>query len=118
MPAPTPHPLNVPGDFYVEDGCCISCLVPFEAAPEILKYDEAAAHCFVARQPSSTEERRQMVVAITLSEVRCIRYRGQDPAVLGQLIQQGEQNQCDSPLEQPAPAKATSRPTWWLRWRK
>ena len=105
MTAHNPHPLNVPGDFYVEDGCCVSCLVPFEAAPEVLKYDEAAAHCFVARQPASPEEKQQMVIAITLSEVRCIRYRGQDPAVLAQLIQQGEQDQCDSPVGQPAHSK-------------
>ena len=30
-----PHPANVPGDFYVEDGCCTMCLVPFTEAPEL-----------------------------------------------------------------------------------
>ena len=28
-----PFALNVPGDFYVEDGCCVGCAVPFEEAP-------------------------------------------------------------------------------------
>jgi hypothetical protein len=31
-----PHPANVPGDFYVEDGCCTMCEVPFAEAPTYL----------------------------------------------------------------------------------
>ena len=29
----TPNPANVPGDFYVQDGCCTMCEVPFAEAP-------------------------------------------------------------------------------------
>ncbi len=51
MPQHNRHPLNVPGDFYVEDGRCVSCLVPFEAVPELLRYEEEASHCYVCQQP-------------------------------------------------------------------
>ena len=30
---------NVAGDFYVEDGCCITCGVPTGIAPDIFEYD-------------------------------------------------------------------------------
>jgi hypothetical protein len=30
-----PHAANVAGAFYVEDGCCTMCEVPFAEAPEL-----------------------------------------------------------------------------------
>jgi hypothetical protein len=32
--------LNAPGDFFVEDGCCISCTAPEHEAPELMAHDE------------------------------------------------------------------------------
>jgi len=95
------HPLNVPGDFYVEDGCCVACLVPFEAVPELLRYDEDASHCYVCQQPRNSQERQLMAEAIGLSEVRCIRYSGKNEQVLNLLSIKGELGQCDPEEDSP-----------------
>jgi hypothetical protein len=95
MPQHKRHPLNAPGDFYVEDGCCVACLVPFEAVPELLRYDEEASHCYVCQQPRSLQEQQLMADAVGLSEVRCIRYSGKDEQVLNLLSAKGELDQCD-----------------------
>ncbi len=41
-----PFPKNVPGDFYVEDGCCTSCGMPTTEAPELFAY-APDGHCYV-----------------------------------------------------------------------
>ena len=51
-----PHKLNVQGDFYVEDGCCLSCGIPYSEAPELFIWDEAESHCYVCRQPQNEAE--------------------------------------------------------------
>ncbi len=123
------HPLNVPGDFYVQDGCCVSCLVPFEAAGDMLRFDDEVRHCYVCRQPASSGEERSMAEAIGLSEVRCIRYGGTDASILRLLSQAGEQDQCDaisniaSSLHNAQDPRlksegAPGKRVWWLRWRK
>ena len=30
-----PHPMNVPGPFYVLNGCCTACDVPVSEAPDL-----------------------------------------------------------------------------------
>ncbi len=72
-----PHPANVPGTFYVEDGCCISCGVWEDVAPDLLAWlpDGSYSHCYVARQPETDEEFVRMMDAMHVGEVDCIRAR-------------------------------------------
>jgi len=93
-----PHPSNVPGDYYVEDGCCTMCMLPFNEAPELIgeaKDPRGYSHCFVKRQPQNEHERAQMVSAIQVAELRCIRYRGNDSRVISRLKEVGEAEACD-----------------------
>ena len=76
-----PHPKNVPGPFYVEDGCCLACGVwEIDAAPHFAWEDEPVPHCFVSRQPETDAEARNMAEAISKQEVDCIRFRGPNSA--------------------------------------
>ena len=90
-----PHPCNVPGPFYVEDGCCITCGVPEATAPELFGWTEGDLHCFVWRQPGSPGETDAMVRALWSAEVDCIRYRGSDPALLKRIAELGSADLCD-----------------------
>jgi hypothetical protein len=98
-----PHPSNVPGDYFVEDGCCMMCEVPLSAAPDLfgVSRDTAGhAHCFVKKQPETADERDQMCLAIRLAEAGCIRYRGRDRATQERLVEAGEGLVCiDLPAE-------------------
>jgi hypothetical protein len=94
----TPHPANVPGDFYVEDGCCTMCEVPFAEAPELFgtALDEKGfAHCVVNRQPETPAELEEMISAIKCAELQCIRYRGADRLIQLRLVGEGEGVICD-----------------------
>jgi hypothetical protein len=89
------HRLNAPGDFYVEDGCCTGCEVPFNEAPGHFGTDKTG-HCFVCKQPSTSDEVQGMICAIAVSEVGCIRYAGDNPEVLRELKKHGNAEQCDA----------------------
>jgi hypothetical protein len=89
-----PHPKNVPGPFYVVDGCCTACGVPFTEAPGLFAYDDKD-HCFVKQQPSSKAEFNRMMHAVWAAEFQCIRYRGQDPDILRRFGELGEPHLCD-----------------------
>ena len=96
--ARVPHPANVPGDYYVEDGCCTMCMLPFNEAPGLIgetSDPRGYSHCFVKRQPRSEREIEQMISAIQVAELRCIRYRGNDVNVLSRLVEVGEAQACD-----------------------
>lgn len=90
-----PHPKNAPGPFYVEYGCCTACDVPFAEAPELFSYD-SENHCFVRRQPTTKDEANRMFRAAFFAELRCIRYRGDDPATIQRLAEAGLADLCDS----------------------
>jgi hypothetical protein len=90
-----PHPQNVPGPFYVVDGCCLSCDVPRTEAPEHFVYDNSN-HCFVKRQPTNRDEVTKVLRAAWFSEVGCIRYRGNDPDIIRRLAESGESQLCDT----------------------
>jgi hypothetical protein len=92
-----PHPLNVPGPFYVEDGCCTACMAAVDESKGLLRYDEPAGHCHVLKQPSSPDELTHMVRAASVAELQCLRYRGNDPSVLRRLAEAGLASLCDSP---------------------
>jgi len=94
----TPHAANVPGDFYVEDGCCTMCEVPFTEAPGLFGVCQDAKgypHCYVKRQPESPGELDQMVMAIRCAELQCIRYCGSDRGLQTRLVKEGEGMICD-----------------------
>jgi hypothetical protein len=92
-----PHPLNVIGDFYVEDGCCTACDVPQSEAPDLFGMtSDPYYHCYVKRQPRSKTELDQMLSAIACAELQCIHYRGNDPAIISRLSAMGEMEICDT----------------------
>ena len=94
MESRTAYPKNVPGDFYVEDGCCISCNIPFTEAPDLFESADDG-HCYVAKQPSSPAEVHRMTMALQVQEVGCIRYKGKNRVIQILLVGTGEGNQCD-----------------------
>lgn len=96
MAPSTPHRSNVPGDFYVEDGCCLSCSVPQNVAPSLFAY-ETDGHCYVRKQPVSADEMDQMLNAFEVQEASCIRYKGANRIVQMRLVNLGEGEQCDLP---------------------
>ena len=99
MPEHNPHPANVTGDFYVEDGCCTMCLVPFSEAPELFGECQDAKgypHCFVKRQPETPEELKKMLSTIRCAELMCIRYRGNDRRIQLELVEAETGVVCDN----------------------
>jgi hypothetical protein len=92
---PKPHPKNVEGDFYVEDGCCTGCMVPEYYAPNLVVFDESDLHCFIAKQPSDDSELYQAIKVTWASEVECIRYSGNNPQILRRLAEAGAADCCD-----------------------
>jgi hypothetical protein len=92
---PKPYYKNVAGDFYVEDGCCITCGVPEVYAPDLMGFDESNTHCFVAKQPSNEDEIYQAIKATWAAEVECIRYGGSDTEILRRLAEAGLSDSCD-----------------------
>jgi hypothetical protein len=96
----TPHPKNIPGDFYVEDGCCTSCNMPFTVAPDLFGSadGELDGHCFIRKQPENEAELSRMVLAFQVSDLRCTRYKGTDRVIQIRLAESGEGEQCDFPI--------------------
>ena len=94
-----PHPANVPGPFYVEDGCCLACGVWEREAPGLLAWLPYAdtPHCYVARQPETDAEFEQMKCAMDVGEVDCIRVHGCKPEWADRLRAEGLGNQIDPP---------------------
>jgi hypothetical protein len=107
MAAARRHPLNVPGDFYVEHGCCTSCDVAPSEAPGHFAYDDSG-HCYVCKQPREDDEVGRMVSAVHVADMDCIRYAGTDASILGKLDAVGACNQCDALPSRP---RATAVPT-------
>ncbi len=93
-----PHPDNVSGPFYVENGCCLSCGIPEGIAPEIFTWAPDQSHCFVSRQPETEDETDRTLRALLSAEVECIRYRGYDIDVRRRIAEFGSGHCCDEPL--------------------
>jgi hypothetical protein len=101
-----PHPANVPGDFYVVDGCCTMCEIPFSEAPDLFgrfQEPEGCQHCYVQQQPERPAEVDAMIRAIQCAELLCIRYRGTDKVILDRLETAGESGICDALPPAPTP---------------
>jgi hypothetical protein len=80
--------LNVVGDFYVEDGCCLSCGVPEAEAPGLFAF--GPEQCYVRKQPSTPDEMRQMLEALYVQELGCIRYGGRSLDVIETIRCRGD----------------------------
>lgn len=93
-----PYPKNAPGDFYVENGCCIFCRAPEAEAPDLMAHhdDGPGYHCYFRRQPSTPEERERAIQACVVSCVKAVRYRGNDPEILRRFIALRAKNSCDA----------------------
>ena len=94
--------LNAPGPFYVEDGCCALCGVPGVTAPHLFggfgpdgSVLDGVGHCWVKRQPTSSEELDAMIETMARQELNCIRYSGADTNILARLSSIGEGDQID-----------------------
>jgi hypothetical protein len=94
IPRP-PHPANVPGPFYVEDGCCISCGVWELEAPDLLAWVPGENQCYVQRQPETDAEFERMKRAMEVGEVDCIRVHACRPEWMERLRNDGLGEQID-----------------------
>ncbi|HEX4505260.1 MAG TPA: ferredoxin [Alphaproteobacteria bacterium] len=93
-----PHPDNAPGDFYVEDGCCLTCGMAEAEAPEVFgRAKSDPGHCVVAKQPQTPENMDRTFRAVASAEADCIRYRGTDPEIARRLVEMGHGSLCDLP---------------------
>lgn len=97
---PTPHPANAPGDFYVEDGCCITCGVPLEEAPDVFAWagEPNESHCVVANQPKTGSAVDRTLNAMWSGEIQCIRYRGADSDIVRRIVEMGYTDLCDQSI--------------------
>lgn len=90
------HKENAPGDFYVEDGCCLTCAVPFTVAPDMFAWSsDGNEQCIVCRQPSTPEDLDRMLAAFRVADMGCIRYKGSERPILMRLVAAKEHAQCD-----------------------
>jgi hypothetical protein len=114
-----PHAAHAPGDFYVEDGCCTMCSVPFAEARDLFgacQEPEGYFHCDVKRQPDSPTELEQMLGAIRCAEFQCIRYRGADRLIQLRLVEFDGEVICDAlppDLQQEADRREAERQRLW-----
>jgi hypothetical protein len=92
-----PYPKNAPGDFYVENDCCITCEAPYHEAPDLMAHDQEGdyPHCYFKRQPETPEEVERAVMACYVSCVRAVRYAGRNPKILKRFRQFGGADSCD-----------------------
>ncbi len=97
--------LNAPGDFYVEDGVCMTCMAPHQEAPQCMGFDESRNHCFIRKQPSTDEEVDRAIRAVFSSCIGAIRYGGNDSKILRRLGEMGAWDRCDNTLPEPIQEK-------------
>jgi hypothetical protein len=109
-----PYPENAPGDFYVEDQCCISCEAPCSEAPDLMAFSDEH-HCYFKKQPSTPEETERAIMACVVSCVRAVRYAGDDPTIIERFRQLDSRDSCDyffaGPDAQPLRSPDAVQPT-------
>lgn len=99
MPRPRMHPLNAPGDFYVEEDMCIACGAPEKEAPDLMSHLEAegsAGHCYFHRQPQTPAEVQRAVNAVVVSCCASVRYAGTDKKILAAIARLNRACSCDA----------------------
>jgi hypothetical protein len=110
-----PHPCNASGDFYVEDGCCTSCNMPFTVAADLFTSADDG-HCYVSKQPTTDAESDRMLQAFQVQDVGCIRYKGTSRVIQIKLVAAGEAEQCDHlDNDLAAPSKEVAADKWGLQ---
>lgn len=92
-----PHPKNVKGDFYVEDGCCTACDLPNQEAPDFFIYEDM--HCYVCKQPNSGVEVIKILNAMEIQDLDCIQYKGKNKAIISILKQRNLESCISSNFE-------------------
>ena len=88
--------MNVEGDFYVEDQCCITCDLPRTLAPDLFRYTAGKDHCYVYHQPQTPDQLQRMIQAMEGAEVLCVRCRSREKGLLRNLQSRGLAGQCDA----------------------
>jgi hypothetical protein len=88
------HPLNAPGDFYVEAGLCLACTAPEHEAPSLMGHEEGDYHCYFKRQPQTPQETEMAIRAVIVGCCGAVRYGGRDPKIIEKLIAAGSDD-CD-----------------------
>lgn len=89
------HPLNAPGDFYVEDDSCTLCGAPEAEATGLMAHSDEG--CYFTRQPETDSEIEQAINAIAVSCVSAVRYGGKDKNIIAQLRRMNCLSECDFP---------------------
>ena len=80
----TPFVKNAPGDFFVEDGMCMTCGMPEAEAPDLVA-GTLEGHCYFKKQPTTPEELERAIGAMVVSCCGAVRYAGNDPAVISRI---------------------------------
>jgi hypothetical protein len=107
-----PHPRSAPGDFYVEDGCCLSGGVPHVVAPDLVGWvDTKLRHCFWIKRPKTLEELTRAIAVLRTQELECHRYAGRDPGILKRIAPEN----CDYPLNPLIPKLTRPHPLHRLK---
>lgn len=76
------EPTSAPGDFYVENECCISCGVPQIVAPDLIGWaNDNRGVCYWKKQPETPEELHQAFAIFDGQEAGCHRYAGLNPEI-------------------------------------
>ena len=89
------HPLNAPGDFYVEANSCILCGAPEVEAIGLMAHSDEG--CYFTRQPETEPEIEQALNAIAVSCVSAVRYGGTDKKIIARLSRMNCLSECDFP---------------------
>lgn len=90
------YPENSEGDFYVQNGVCISCRAPESEAPDLIEHSKLEyGHCYFKKQPKTQDEINRAINAIAVSCISGLRYAGKDEKILKRLYEMGESEQCD-----------------------
>ena len=61
------YPLNAKGEFYVENGICLCCMIPEIEAAELMAFDNEAMHCYFKQQPLTSEDLEHAIAAVAAS---------------------------------------------------
>src|SRR5215213_5006329 len=91
---PDRYPENSQGDFYVENGVCITCGAPEAEAPDLIEHSKIEyGHCYFKKQPETEDEIERAINAIAVSCISGLRYGGTDEKILKRLYEIGEGGQ-------------------------
>ena len=106
--------LNAKGDFYVENGICLCCMIPEIEAPELMGFNKEQMHCYFKQQPLSSQEQERAIAAVAASDIQGLRYAGSDEYILSRLVELGAADCCDV-LTPKAESKATESRSGFVR---